>query len=458
MKKYLRLIAVAISAGMLNCAQAYTIKITSRSKGVELELLRKAVDEWMAKHNGEHKVEIITLPHASNECFALYQQWFGAESFDVDVLQMDVAWVGVFSDCLAALDEYCAKYLDMNDYFDIIKENMYSSDGHLVALPLYTDCGLFYYRKDLLEKYNRSVPKTLEELYDTALYIQTEERKDEAKKNRFYGFIFQAKAFEILTCNFLEMIDACGGAIVKNGVAEINSDNGIYAIEFLIKCLKNITNRGVLTYSEEDARGIFQSGNAVFIRNWPYAYALMNDPSTAVAEKIGMMPIPPSANGGKESGALGGWFMTVSKFSKNKALAADLAMYVTSKAQQKLRVASSYLPTFKSLYSDKEVLEVNPFIASMRESLLNAVARPSKAFGKNYSKASSEIFNTINTILTDSLDENPEDFNPQRLMKRLNDKLNALLKKKQNEKSVDAANDDGKVGFFKRIVNYVSGF
>ncbi|GHT94259.1 sugar ABC transporter substrate-binding protein [Alphaproteobacteria bacterium] len=456
--KYLKFIAVAIafSAGVLNCVEARTIKITSRSKGVERELLSKAVDEWMAKYNGEHKVEIITLPHASNECFALYQQWFGAGSFDVDVLQMDVAWVGVFADYLAALDEYCAN-LDINDYFDIIKENMYSSDGHLLALPLYTDCGLFYYRKDLLEKYNRSVPKTLEELYDTALYIQTEERKDEVKKNKFYGFIFQAKAFEILTCNFLEIIDACGGAIVKNGVAEINSAKGMYAIAFLTKCMKNITNRGVLTYSEEDARGIFQSGNAVFIRNWPYAYTLMNDPSTAVAGKIGMMPIPPSANGGKESGSLGGWFMTVSKFSKNKALAADLAMYVTSKAQQKLRVASSYLPTFKSLYDDEEVLKVNPFIANMRESLLNAVARPSKAFGKNYSKASSEIFNTINTILTDSLDDNPEDFRPQRLMTRLNDKLNILLNKKQNEKKTDVANDGGKVGFFRRIVNYISG-
>ncbi|GHU16915.1 sugar ABC transporter substrate-binding protein [Alphaproteobacteria bacterium] len=456
MKKYLILIAVAVafSAGVLSCVQARTIKITSRSKGVELELLRKAVDEWMAIHKGKHKVEIITLPHESNNCFAQYQGWFGAESCDVDVLQMDVAWVGVFSDYLASLDEYCTN-LDMNDYFDIIKENMYSNDGHLIALPLYTDCGLLYYRKDLLEKYNRSVPKTLEELYDTALYIQTEERKDESKKNKFYGFIFQAKAFEILTCNFLEIIDACGGAIVKNGVAEINSDKGIYAIEFLIKCMKNITNRGVLTYSEEDARGIFQLGNAVFIRNWPYAYTLMNGPSTAVAGKIGIMPIPPSASGGKESGALGGWFMTVSKFSKNKALAADLVIYVTSKAQQKLRVASSYLPAFKSLYSDKEVLEINPFIANMRESLLNAVARPSKSFGKNYSKATSEIFNTINTILTDSLDESPEDFKPQRLMKRLNDKLNTLIKK-QNEKKTDAANDNGKVGFFKRIMNCIS--
>jgi trehalose/maltose transport system substrate-binding protein len=455
--KKIFMLAIAFAIGSVNYMDAVTLKITCRSKGKELEVLRKSIEEWMAEHDGKHKVEIVTLPHASNECFALYQQWFGAETFDVDVLQLDVAWVGIFSDYLLALDEYCAGHLDMNDYFDIIKENMYGNDGHIVALPLYTDCGMMYYRRDLLEKYAKPVPKTLEEMYETALYIQNEERKDESKQNKFYGLVLQAKAFEILTCNFAEILDACGGSIVKSGAVEINSARGMYAIEFMIKCLKNIMSRSVLNYSEEDARGIFQSGNAVFMRNWPYAYALMSDPSTAVAGKIGVMTIPPSADNGKESGVLGGWFLGVSKYSKHKELAADLAMFVTSKAQQKIRVQFSYLPTFRSLYSDQEVLKMNPFVANMQKPLLKAVARPSKAFGKNYTKASSEIFNTINTILTESVD-NTEDFNANKLMNRLNEKLSRLLQEKQQKKITDAPNDDGKTGFFRSILDQITGF
>ncbi|MDR2681941.1 MAG: ABC transporter substrate-binding protein [Holosporaceae bacterium] len=459
MKKYLKFLAVAaaVALGTTSCLQAAVIKITCRSKGRELEVLRKAIDEWMEKQGGKHKVEIVTLPHASNECFALYQQWFGAETFDVDVLQVDVAWVGIFSDYLLPLDEYCADHLDMDDYFDIIKENMCSEDGHIIALPIYTDCGMMYYRSDLLEKYSKPVPKTLEEMYETALYIQNEERKDEEKKNKFYGLVLQAKAFEILTCNFAEILDACGGAIVKNNAAEINSERGMYAIDFMVKCLKNIMSHSVLNYSEEDARGIFQSGNAVFMRNWPYAYALMNDPSTAVAGKFDVMTIPPSAVNGKESGALGGWFMAVSKYSKHKELAADLAMFVTSKAQQKIRVAFSYLPTFKSLYKDPEVLKMNPFVANMQGPLLNAVARPSRAFGKNYTKASSEIFNTINTILTESV-ENTEDFNAGKHMERLNKKLSSLLHEKQQKKATDPADSASKPGFFRGIMNSIAGF
>ena len=41
-----------------------------------------------------------------------------------------------------------------------------------------------------------------------------------------------------------------------------------------------------LNYSEEDCRGMFQSGNAVFMPNWPYVWALANDPACEVAGKI----------------------------------------------------------------------------------------------------------------------------------------------------------------------------
>ncbi|MDR3151736.1 MAG: ABC transporter substrate-binding protein [Holosporaceae bacterium] len=451
--------AISLFSASFDQLQAATIRIAYRSKGREMELLRKAIDEWLKKYNGEHAVEIVTLPHASNECYALYQQWFGAGSFDVDILQADIAWMSALSNYWEPLDEYC-KDISFSDYFDVILENMKDDKGGIIALPVYVDCGVMYYRKDLLEKYGKEVPKTLEDLYETALYIQNEERKDEAKKNRFYGLVYQAKAFEILTCNFCELIDACGGAVVKDGKVEINSPRGMYAAEFFVKCIKNIMSHSVLNYSEEDARGMFQSGNAVFMRSWPYAYALMNDPSTAVSGKVGVMTIPPSATGGKESGILGGWLVAVSKYSKHKALAADLAKFIASKEQQKHRVEFSYLPTFKSLYSDPDVLKTKPFIVSLREPLLKAVARPTKVFGKNYSKASSEIFNTINTILADSLEDNTENFKPNRLMNRLNTKLENLLLSSGTADRLPASDRDkaGEVGVFANILNSISAF
>jgi trehalose/maltose transport system substrate-binding protein len=409
--------------------ECVTLKITCRSKGKELELCKKDIEKWIKKTGNQHKVEVVTLPHSSNEVFALYQQWFSIKSFDIDILQMDVAWLGVFTDHLADLKRfYQGDEIDKDDYFDIIYRNM-SNNNRLIALPWYTDCGIMYYRKDLLAKYAKSVPETWQELYDVALYIQNMERKDAKKKNRFYGFVFQGKAFECLTCNIVEIFDSFGGAIVKDGKISIDSPQCLEAVMFLIKCMKNISSRSVLNYNEEDTRGAFQSGNALFMINWPYAWSLLNNPATDVVGNVGVMSIPPSRNGGKTSGVLGGWFLAVSKYSKHGVYAADLVRFLTSKVRQRLRSKHSYLPTFKSLYMDPYVLDNNPFFSGLYESLQNAVARPSSAFGKNYAKASTEIFNAINTILLDSVESDIVKSDVERQLNRLGRKLDKILQK-----------------------------
>ena len=452
MKRFLQLLVVVLATSAIfsfNAECKKTIKITCRAKGMELELCKEAIDEWCKLHRNKYKVEIVTLPHASNECFALYQQWLSAGSFDVDVLQMDVAWIGVFAEYLADLEKLLNTKIDTSDYFSAISDVMVA-DGHILAMPWYTDCGIMYYRKDLLSKYAKDVPETLEELYETAKYIQDAERKDDSKKNKFYGLVFQAKAFEILTCNFIEMVDSFGGALLTDGKATVDSEKCVDATMFMIDCFKNITSRSALNYSEEDARGMFQSGNAVFMRNWPYAWSLLNAPSTPVAGKVGVMPIPPSAKGGKASGVLGGWFLAVSKYSKNGAIAADLVRYLTSKEQQRKRAEFSYLPTFKSLYQDTLVLRFNPFFNQVFQSLENAVARPSAAFGKTYPRASTEIFNMINTIISDNIDNDDCRANVKRLLNRLNKKLNDALKKAKEKKP--------KVSAGSSIVKFISDF
>ncbi|MDR1334648.1 MAG: ABC transporter substrate-binding protein [Holosporaceae bacterium] len=445
MKKVLvSLLAVSCFFGV----DAVTLKITCRSKGMELVLLKKAIDEWIEKTGNQHKVEIITLPHASNECFALYQQWMSAESFDVDILQMDVAWIGVFADFLADLKPfYNAEDIDEQDYFPAVRSSMYSGEK-MVALPLYTDCGVIYYRTDLLSKYGKPIPVTWEELRETAEYIQNEECKDPEKKKRFHGFVFQAKAFEILTCNFVEIVDSFGGSVVTNGRATVNSDAVVNGTMFLMNCLNSICSRSVLNYSEEDARSMFQSGNAVFMRNWPYAWSLLNDPGTAVAGKVGVIPIPPSIGSGKSSGVLGGWFMAVSKYSKHKKYAADLIKFLTNKNQQRLRSAHSYLPAFRSLYRDSEVLSHSPFFAYVYESLESAVLRPSADFKKYYVQASTEIFNAINSVL--SVESATQELEVRKSLDLLNKKLNNILKKATGK----IPEEREEKGFFKKLMEW----
>ncbi|MDR2646355.1 MAG: ABC transporter substrate-binding protein [Holosporaceae bacterium] len=406
-----------------------TLKIACRSKGMELEMLRNAIDVWIEKTGHQHKVEIIILPHSSNECFALYKQWLSAESFDVDILLMDVAWISIFIRYLADLGEYYKLgEIGVGDYFDAIRQNIYSGEK-MVALPLFADCGIIYYRADLLKKYGKTVPSTWQGLYEIAEYIQTEERKIHERKGMFFGYVFQAKAFEMLTCNVAEVINSFGGSIVKNRVAVMDSEESLKAILFLARCLERISCRSVLNYTEEDARGMFQSGNAVFMRSWPYAWSLLNDPSTMVAGKVGVMAVPSGVSGGKSSGVLGGWSITLSKYSKHKSIAADLMKFLAGKEQQRQRSKYSYMPTFRSLYQDPYVQSNIPFSDILYHSLQNAVSRPSADFAQNYAKASAEIYNAVNSILADCAETGVQTSSIKRSLTRLNRKLNAFLKK-----------------------------
>lgn len=433
MRKFLRCMVVAISPLLFFNGDCVTLKITCRAKGIELELIQKLVDSWVELTGNQHKVEVVTLPHSSNECFALYKQWLSAESFDVDVLMMDFPWIGAFGDVLIDLSQfYKDAEVEKKDIFATIVANMYFN-GKMVALPVYTDCEVMYYRKDLLKKYNRSVPSSWQELYETAKFIQEQERKT---NNRFYGYVFQAKAFEILTCNIVQLIDAFGGAVVKNGRAVIDSQECVDALVFLINCLKNASTRSVLNYSEEEARGMFQAGNALFMNSWPYAWSLMNDSGSAVSGKVGVMPIPTgNKKKGKSSGVMGGWFFAVSKFSKHAAVAADLVKFLTSKEHHKARAEFAYAPAYRSLYKDPEVLKKNSFFSVLRNSLENAVARPSSTFGKDYPRASHEICNLVNTALTESLEEVDDYKVAKKYLGRLNRKLNKIIDRQKNPKN-----------------------
>ena len=78
-----------------------------------------------------------------------------------------------------------------------------------------------------------------------------------------------------MTCNAIEWIYSFdGGSIVEpDKKVTINNPNAIKALETAKSWVGTISPKGVTTYGEEEARNVWQAGNAAFMRNWPYAYA-----------------------------------------------------------------------------------------------------------------------------------------------------------------------------------------
>ncbi len=415
-----------------------TLRIACRAKGIEKDLLDEAINEW--KNGKDVDVEIITLPRASNECFSLYQQLLFSRQCDLDVILLDIAWVGAFVNHLEDLSQYEIVQNNKKQYFKSIEETI-NVDGKLIAMPMYADVGVMFYRIDLLEKYGKSVPETWEELYETALFIQGKERL--AGNANFYGYVFQAKATEILTCVFLEMLDSFGGKIADFNETFLTSNESSDSLNFMQNCVKNICPPGVANHSEEESRGVFQSCKALFMRNWPYAAIAGH--TEALKGKVGMTLIPKSIrNNGKHSGTLGGWNFGVPKTSRNKDLAVDLIVFLSSEKAQKIRaIKGHYQPAIESLYFDDEILSANPNFKVLVKAMKCAVSRPARFFGRNYQQASISISGAINTILSENLSSNLKN----KELRKLNKKLNRLLVTKPKVK---------RIGVFHRLKNYIA--
>jgi trehalose/maltose transport system substrate-binding protein len=268
-------------------------------------------------------------------------------------------------------------------------------------MPWFTDAGMLYYRKDLLEAAGKQPPKTWAELSATAQELQDKARAE--GNDRMWGYVFQGKAYEGLTCNGLEWVDSFGGGTIvdADGAITVDNEKAAAALTWAASTVGTIAPEGVLNYSEEEARGVFQSGNAVFMRNWPYAWALGQAPDSPVKDKIGVAALPAGGEGGKPSGTLGGWQLAVSAYSANQDAAVDLVRYLTSAEEQKRRaIEGSYNPTIESLYKDPEILAAVPFFGSLYDVFINAVARPSRVTGAKYNQVSSEFFNAVHEVLS----------------------------------------------------------
>ena len=389
----------AIASGMLLAfaasAKAAEISIYCGAQPEELALCRDGAQAWAAQSG--NTVRVLPAPESSTERWFLYLDLLGRKDSSVDVLQIDVIWPSALAPQLADLGPLLPPDATAGHIPTIVANN--TVGGKLVAMPWFTDAGLLYYRKDLLDEAGLPVPQTYGELAATALQLQESGRRT---RPEFWGYVFQGAAYEGLTCNALEWIDAYGGMVIgDDGAIAIANPRAALALAQAASWIGTIAPPRVTRFIEEDARITFQLGNAALMRNWPYAWAVMNADDSPVKGKVGVAPLPAALPGGKHSATLGGWQLAVSTYSKSPKEAADLVAYLTSPAEQKRRaIQGSYAPTISALYEDPEVLAAVPFFAELGKILEGAVARPSSRAGQQYAQLSAQLWDAVHATLT----------------------------------------------------------
>jgi multiple sugar transport system substrate-binding protein len=321
------------------------LKFSGSALGAEGTLVARQLKKFMQLHP-DIRVELQRTPDDANQRHQLYVQWLNARVGNPDILQLDVIWTPEFAAAgwVLPLQRFGPA---TTDFFPAtIEANTWA--GKLYALPWFADVGLLYRRTDLVP----GEPKDLSELVSDARAGMSRPQAPQ------YGIVWQGARYEGLVTTFVEYLGAFGGRILdERGQVVVNRPEAVKALEFMRDELygTHIAPLDVLTWHEEEARYAFQNGNAVFMRNWPYAYEPMSDKANSrVAGKYAVSPMPAAGGGvGHSTASLGGGQLAINAYSESPDAAYRLIEYLTAPEQMLERAqAVGQYPTRPALYDD----------------------------------------------------------------------------------------------------------
>jgi multiple sugar transport system substrate-binding protein len=351
------------------------------------------IEKFNKQNEGGIKVTHREMPQDTGRYFDQLRTEFQAGGGDIDVIGGDVIWPAQFAANGWILD-LSDRFTDADAFLPgPIQSNTY--DGKVWGVPWYTDAGLLYYRRDLLEQSGFSgAPATWEELKEMALKT----KQDAGTQS---GFVFQGAEYEGGVCNGLEYIWTHGGNVLDpNDPSKViidspESASGLETWHSMIE--DGVSAQAVLNYTETESYGAFLRGDAVFLRNWPYVYALLGDPEQSdinPAEQVGVAPIPVS-EGNASFSTLGGWNFFINAASDKQEEAWEFIRWMTDPEQLKTNaIEGSRLPTRRRLYEDQEVLDKVPVARLGKEAIIaNATPRPVSPYYSDISLKLAEQYN-----------------------------------------------------------------
>jgi multiple sugar transport system substrate-binding protein len=400
------LILCALLFPFLSCGnEKPTLSLWIGGAPEEVNYLDSLVHKFEAQTG--YRVEIVRQPTDSDQRRQELVVPLQSGQHNPDVFLMDVVWVGQFvsSDWLQPLNDYWTSLSDsLKHFFQPVIQQVDLRGDSLYALPLYVDGGLLYYRNDLLQRYGfTGPPQTWNELRDWSQEIQQKERDSNPD---FYGFVWQGAQYEGLVCDFLEFAASAGGGFSEGGKIVVDQPANVKALQFMYDLIHEYKISPPSTYTEmkeEEVRRWFQRGNALFERNWPYAWKLHQAEYSPVRGKVAVSPLP-HFEGEHSASTLGGWHVGMSRFSDDKSRAAELIHFLVSyDTQKKLALNLGWNPGRSDVYSDPEVLKKMPQLAKLQTVFESAVARPNLPY---YSQISKVIQRYANECLAG--EENPE--------------------------------------------------
>jgi len=396
------LIAGLIAVGLLGCktaTQQQSKRLTlAVNSGVEGDALKQAANDYEAQ-TGIH-IDIAEFPYTN--LFEKELIDFNARTGAYDLIMLDDPWFPRFASkqFLADLTPLLQKRGQNGPDKDFVETSIalcrhpYQT-GNLYALPYVGNSQLFFYRKDLFEKYGLKEPQKWEEVLAAAKTIHEKESTG-AGGNRIHGYVMRAAQGNAAVADFMPIFWAFGGEMFDaSGKPIVNTPEGVDALKFMLE-LGKVSPPGYASFNADDVGAHLLQGTAAMSINWPAWIGPFSDPrKSKVIGKMAFTTLPAAQKEGKAE--IGNWLIAIPRDAKNAEGAADFLLWVTSTEQMRKSAERGNPPTRTSLFSDSQLVAKYPSYPAQLKSLQTSRPRPrtpqwneiENAFGIFLSKANS---------------------------------------------------------------------
>ncbi|SES12656.1 multiple sugar transport system substrate-binding protein [Gracilibacillus ureilyticus] len=344
-------------------------KLTFAAREGEMADAIKAVVPKYEEETGV-EVEVVSMPFDQLKESVVLDIRNNGGAYDLTMI--DDPYMPEFGegDLLVKLDEYFPNGLDEDFLTQAVNlgKHPYES-GELIALPLFGNVQLFYYRTDLLEKHNLDVPATWDDVVNIAETVVENE-------DNIYGYAVRGQRGNPIVSDYMPLFWAYGGTVLdENNQPQVNSEAGIKAMETYLK-LKGLSPKGVESFNTDQIATSLTQGQVAMVIAWPsWVSQVDNEESSKVVGKVDLSAVPSQVS--DSSAMIGNWMLGIPKSSQNVEPAVEFMKWITSpEIQKEMALDGGGAPTRISVYQDEELNEVYRHYPAQLEALQNSVARP----------------------------------------------------------------------------------
>src|SRR5262245_44244115 len=223
---------ITIALLLVNCQSKRRSEMTltiAINSGVEGDALRQAAKDY-EKQTGVH-INIAEFPYAN--LFEKELIDLNARTGAYDLIMLDDPWFPRFATKQFLTDmaplmqtrRQAGPDIDFVPTSVALCRHPYQT-GALYALPYVGNSQLFFYRKDLFEKYKLKEPSKWDDVLEAAKTIQ----EKESVGTKTYGYVMRAAQGNAAVADFMPIFWAFGGEMFdSSGKPTVNSPQGIAA-------------------------------------------------------------------------------------------------------------------------------------------------------------------------------------------------------------------------------------